>query len=349
MRQQGSLRQPVSQRATWATVLSVFSRIVGLTAVLATTVIQGGCGGGGGGPVVVRVRDTPITSVTVSHWMAVQAGGRTPRTQNQALRAQALDTLISTQWRIGEAREQDVSPSPQEIAQRVAEKERTTFPGGEHEQQEFLNATGETLSDLTLEADSELAAAAIQRRLTSHEPTITKTEVALFYTRHKQRFFIPEQRDLLTTNRKSAAEATAIKKAVASGKSFATMSTPQTVERLAETDPRERADTRIHAALQKAIYSAKPNTLTGPIRLRADYYLIEVKQITPARFEPLTQAAASIKKQLAEERRRRTISAFISAWRTKWTTRTNCRPGYIMQKCHEYKGPRPPEDPLSLN
>jgi hypothetical protein len=47
----------------------------------------------------------------------------------------------------------------------------------------------------------------------------------------------------------------------------------------------------------------------------------------------------------------RAIAAFVSAWRAKWRPRTDCRPGYIVETCRQFKPApgEPPEDPYSLN
>jgi hypothetical protein len=90
--------------------------------------------------------------------------------------------------------------------------------------------------------------------------------------------------------------------------------------------------------LEKAIFSAKPNMLDSA-KLRVDYYLFKVKQITASSEQSLAQVQSSIRKQLTTEQQQRTFTEFIKAWRKKWAARTDCHTGYVVPGCRQYKGP----------
>ena len=320
-----------------------------IPALAATLVAILGCAacGGGSSDVVAQVGRYPITKTTLNHWMSVMAGGRVApgqSKQRQALRQQVLGFLISSQWVIGEAADEGLKVSKQEIEQRFKAKKSASFPGGEAEFHEFLKATGQTTSDIMLEARAELASSKIRGTLTSKEPKITQAQIARYYSQNKQRFAIPERRELEITNRKSKVEADKLKREVESGKSFASVSGRESTKR-----PRHEAP-GYDATLERAVYAARPNVLTGPVKLRVDYYLFEVKQIIPGREQTLPEVQGSIEKQLATEQQRRTLAGFIKAWRTKWTARTDCHPGFVVQKCRQHNASKttPPEDPLTL-
>ena len=51
-------------------------------------------------------------------------------------------------------------------------------------------------------------------------------------------------------------------------------------------------------ALDTAIFSAKANVLSGPVKTPFGYYIYEVKSITPGNQQTLAQVEASIKQQL---------------------------------------------------
>jgi len=307
----------------------------------------GACGGGSGDSVVVRVGGTVITRATVDHRMAVIAGGRVGQdlsTRRGALRQQALSFLISSAWLIGEATERGLEVSKQEIARQITRKRDIAFPGGEQEFREFLKTTGQAAPDMALEAEAELAAAKIRALLASQERVVTQAEVADYYSRHKQSFVIPERRKIEISNRKTAKELRQLKRQVEATRNFRSRAKTESIER-----PVARADAEL-TSLERAIYSAKQNVLTGPVKHGVDYYLLLVKSITPASEPTLQQTEGAIKKQLTAERQRRTLADFIKAWRDKWRARTNCLAGYVVQKCRQYvpSGSSSPEDPYAL-
>jgi hypothetical protein len=290
---------------------------------------------------------------TVDHWTSIMAGGRAASassSRRQALKEQALSFLIGSRWVIGEAAAQGLTMSDQEIARQVAQKESASFPGGKAELREYLHATGQRVADIVFEAKVELGSAKIRQLLTKNEPDITFAEVARYYTRNRQRFAIPRRREIEITNRKGAAEAAAIRSEVASGRSFARVSRREWVEWASEPRSGATRGTRKQGALEKAIFSARPDVLTGPVKQGVDYFLFEVKQITGGSYEPLSQVRSAIFTRLTTERQRRAIARFIRAWRRTWIAETDCRAGYVVQKCRQYKGSKAtlPEDPYTL-
>jgi parvulin-like peptidyl-prolyl isomerase len=309
---------------------------------LITIVGLAACGGGMPGSVVVRVGQTAITETTVDHWMSEMAGGRVvpdpSSRQDQPLRQRALSFLISSQWLLGEAAEEGLKVSKQEIEQRFKDKESASFPGGEAEFHEFLKATGKEVSDVMFEIQAELASSRIRQTVASREPKITQAQIAKYYSQHKQRYVLPERRELEITNRKSKTEVDKLKREVESGRSLASVTQLESIERPATASGTDKGN-----ALERAVYTAKPNVLAGPVKLRVDYYLFEVKRITAGSEQPLARVHSSIEKQLAAEQQRQTLAEFVKAWRKRWIARTSCRVGYVMPDCKRYKGPTAPE------
>jgi len=326
-----------------------------LLACLVTSAAIASLAACGGTPhdVVVRIGDAAISKSTVDHWMSVMAGGRAPpdsSNRRRALRQQALSFLIGSRWVIGEAAAQGLKVSEREVAQRVAQKESAFAPGGEAELHELLEATGQRVTDIAFEAKAELASSKIRQALVSKEPGILSAQIARYYTRNKPRFAIPERREIEITNRKSAAEAIKLRSEVVSGRSFAAASRREWVERASEPGRDAGRGTPKQNALERAIYTAKPNMLIGPVKQRVDYFMFEVKRIVPASYRSLAQVRGAIAKRLTAEQQRRTLAQFISAWRKKWIAKTDCHTGYVVRKCRQYEGSRAtPEDPYTLS
>jgi parvulin-like peptidyl-prolyl isomerase len=301
----------------------------------------------------VRVGDSTIAKATVAHWMAATAGGRavarSAGQQYQQLHQQVLGFLISSQWVLDEVAEQGLKASDREIEQGLKQKVRVSYPGGESELRQFLKDTGQSLSDVKFEIQAQLAEQKIRQRLAEREAPITQSQIASYYDRHRQSFAIAERRGLEITNRKSAAKAQKVKQEVLAGRSFASTKVKRyTAERPLEPNGGFRKDTRERAALERAIYSAKPDVLTGPVRLRLDYFLFKVTHITPGRQQSLAEVQGTIKKQLVAQQQRATLAAFIARWRRKWIAKTDCHAGYVVQKCSQYRQTTAPEDPVAF-
>jgi foldase protein PrsA len=313
-------------------------------ALLLIAICVGACGTASPDSPAVQVGSTTIAPATVDHWASVMAAGSPSARQARALRERALGLLISAQWAIGEASRRGVPVSGAEVRRRVAQRQKSSFPGGAAELHGFLKATGMTIADQELEAKAELASSKLQRVIQDSVPEVTAAEIAAYYERHSERFAVPESRTLLNTNRKSAAAAEQVKREVAGGKSFATLALPETVQ-LSHTLRAFRPKSH----LEVVMLEAKPHVLIGPVRRRVDYFVFEVEKIVPAGHLTLAQAGATIRGDLMGARRRQALAKAVHAWRTAWAARTDCRRGYVVQKCRQYEGAISPEDQLAFH
>jgi hypothetical protein len=317
-------------------------------AALLAVVIVAGCGDGTSAGAVARVGDTAITNAALDHWTAVLMGGRVSSAadvgKSKPLRQRALQLLISSQWLAYEAADRRVTPSEREVKERVGEHERKAFPGGQDEVHEFLEASGQTVADMELEARAELTSTRLHARVTAGVHAVTYTQISAYYREHRQAFLRPEVRVVGRTNRKSVAAAERLIREVRYGASFAERFEPQAIER-----PNSVTAQSASGPLAKAIYAAKLDVLTGPVKQGVDYWVFEVKRTRPPTQESLQRASAAIRQQLLATSLQRALAEAVAAWRARWTARTSCSPGYVVQKCRQYHGPLAPEDPLDFN
>lgn len=307
-------------------------------------------GGGGEDSVVARVGQTSISSGAVAHWMTALAEGHpsSGATAQKALREQALDFLISSDWLLGQASEDGLILSESQVRLQLASQRSASFPGGQSEMAAFLKATGRTHADLVLQARAELAAAKLRQAATSSQPPITEAQVTRFYARHLQLYTIPERRTIEFTNRKTLAAALAVKRQIAAGRGFSSLGGVSMTMPLSPLSYNLKLGP--DATLARAVHFARLNVLSGPVLTNhIDHYVFEVKSITPARVQPLSQVRSAIARRLAEEGKRGSLAAFVAAWRSRWSARTSCSPGYVVQKCRQFSGTRRPEDPDALD
>ncbi len=311
--------------------------ISGCGAVLFAVVGLSACGGGGSGDVVARVAGYPITKAALAHWMSVRFAG------NDRTKPGVLGFLISSQWTIGEAAELGVKVTDGE-AQKQLERFKYVqlyrlgyerFPK-EAELQRLLASRGETFSDqLWLMKLNMLATRIEQKHFSEIRRQITHAQIAGYYGENRQRFFLPEGRDVEVIMTYNEAVAKKAKREVQSGKSFLSV-----VKRVSvyPDDPGGLPRWPKEKAFHKHVFAAKPHVLTGPVNQALDYYVFEVTKITPAGRRTLAQSEASIGQRLAVRRQQQVSTKLLEASEQKWTARTSCRPGYVVLKCRQYMG-----------
>jgi hypothetical protein len=326
--------------------------MVGASAALQVALVSIGCGSAQPRPSVVRVGGTSIDKRSVDHWAAVFARGaivaNVAAPAQQSPRQQALSLLIASNWLIGEASRAGSRPSHRQLM-RIVEQQERSMPGGPPEFKETLSTSGETLADVEFEARARWAASVLARRLGSIVERQSKAEVsseavARFYRAHAARYHLRERRyyDLIE-RLPSRAVATALAKRVGTGRRFAERASKERPFR-----PRTFAGLPGQAVAYRAVFAAKVGVLTGPLSLQGAYALFVLRRIDPTRVQPLSEVRGSIERRLLDSAERRARAQAIDAFRRRWVAQTDCRPGYVVQKCRQHVGPSAPErDPFA--
>jgi foldase protein PrsA len=353
------------------------ARLISLTpAAVAIAVCLQACGGGGAKTgetrlaTVIHVGAAPIQNATIAHWMTVLSPQHVlplpphftacvsrqrvdkPSASKaelehacleryQAVRQEALSFLISSRWLTEEAAAQGAAVTPAEVQQRL-ERKRKSY-STEAEFKESLSAIARSVPDLRLELEAELAQEKLRRKLAAEEPKISPAAVAAYYRAHAQQYHIPEERYFdIGENFPSAAFAKKVMRETNAGKPLPSLH--EKLPRKPYTDYNGEKRTIV-----EAIFKATPNVVTGPIELNGYFFVIDITRVRPAYVQRLAQVKGAIAKKLAAEQRKRTLAAFIAAWRKRWIARTDCATGYVVQQCRQYTGARAPEEPLAFN
>jgi len=263
--------------------------------------------------------------------------------QYKSLQQQVLGVLIQADWIIGEAQALGVKASDAEVKKTLVKivKEEFTKPGSF---QQFLTSSHQTMSDLLLRVKYRtLLPQKIEAKITAKKGSVTAAQVEKYYEKNKSRFGTPEKRSVEIILTKTEAAAKSAKQEVASGKSFAS------VAKKVSIDPTSKANGGLlpevvkgeeEKALDAAIFSAAKNVLSGPIKTPFGYYVFEVKSITAGSQQPLSKVRSSIKQQLIATQQQTALATFVKNFKKKWTAKTDCRTGYVVQNCKQYKAPK---------
>lgn len=337
-----------------------------------------GCGGGGAGAtrssahgVVASVGRVQISSSTLAHWMKVMAphhlvpdpprygecvahdrararqGARARlreecRTRYQALERRALRFLITSQWVIGEAADEGMGTFGAQAHRLLAEQQSASSRSAA-ELAASLKASSQNVAGAELELQAELAAEKLRQRHTAAR--VADADIAAYYRRHAASFHVAEERSFYIADfLPSEAAARRVIREVRRGKSIASFALHESLSRSgwswSTLGPKR--------PLYEAIFAAKPHVLAGPVRVKRFYFVVEILSVVPAHVESLSQARAAIDAKLSGERQRRALASFTASMSRKWVAQTDCRAGYVVQKCRQYAGPQEPEEPLTI-
>jgi foldase protein PrsA len=262
--------------------------------------------------------------------------------QYKVLQQEVLSFLISSEWVIGEANSLGVKLTDAEVQKQFTKIKAQQFPKPA-EFEKFLSSSGQTVSDLLLRVKLNLLSSKIQQKIVKSKGTVTQAQIVKYYNENQSRFGVPEKRNVEIVLTKTEAAATSAKKEVESGKSFATVAKRVSIDPTSKANGgllKEVVKGQEEKALDTAIFSAKPNVLSGPVKTAFGYYIFEVQSTTPGKQSSLAQVQSSIKQQLTAQNQQQALSKFVKEFKKKWMSKTECRSGYVVADCKSYKAPK---------
>jgi foldase protein PrsA len=262
--------------------------------------------------------------------------------QYTSLKQEVLGFLISSEWVIGEAANLGVKVSDAEVKKEFEKIKNEQFPKAA-EFEKFLATSGQTVSDLLLRVKLNMLSSKIQQKIAKGKGAPSKAEIEKYYKENQSRFGTPEKRNVSIILTKTEAQANEAKKEIESGKSFASVAKSKSIDPTSKATGGELKGVvkgQEEAALNTAIFSAPLNKLSGPVKTPFGYYIYEVKSSTPGTQQTLAQSEASIKQQLTATKQQAALSKFVKEFKKTWTAKTDCREGYVVMDCKQYKAPK---------
>jgi foldase protein PrsA len=262
--------------------------------------------------------------------------------QYKSLQQEVLGFLVSSEWVLGEGESLGVKVSDKEVKKRFNQIKEQQFPKPA-EFEKFLASSGQTVSDLLLRVKLNLLSAKIQQKIVKSKSNPSQAQIAKYYNEHKSRFEVPEKRSVNIILTKTEAGASKAKHEVSSGKSFASVAKSVSIDPISKTRGGllpEVVKGQQEQSLSNAIFAAQPNVLTGPVKTPFGFYIFEVKSVTPGSVQSLAQAQSSVKSQLVATNQQTALSSFVKNFKKKWQSKTECRAGFVVMDCKEYKAPK---------
>jgi PPIC-type PPIASE domain len=333
----------LSLRRDEVRLLSAGAARAGIALAIAAALVLG-CGEGSAGRTVASVGGAIIGDATVDHWArAISLGnavGISLARSSGPPRQRALDFLISTDWLLGAAAEHGVEVSDEAVKRGFRERV-SSLPNGQKEFEEELSSTKQTDADVVLEIKATLAATALRSYMSRNVAAVSPAEIATYYGHNLARFRVPDKREVdLIESLASPASAIALGKRLGTGRHFEKRAIRELVAR---QTPYE-AGHRENRALVQAIFDATPGKLSGPVQFNRLWVILVVRKVKPGHQKPLPTVGGEIARLLLARRKREALASFAADFRRRWTAKTNCKPGYVVPKCSEYRGPRISEE-----
>ena len=309
---------------------------------------------GGQGEKVV-VPDPPNYTNCIAHLKATTAkpakGQKAPteaelkkqcETQYKSLQQEVLGFLISSSWVLGEAKSLGVKATDKEVRDQFLHIKHQQFRKPA-EFEKFLATSGQTVSDLLLRVKLNMLSQKIQQKISKKNPGVSKAEIEKYYNQNKSKFGTPETRNTEMLLTKTQAQAEAAKKEIESGKSFSE------VAKKVSIDPTTRAkggqlgyvqNGQQEAHLNSSIFAAKTGQLGGPVKSPFGYYVYNVLGTKPGNQQPLSKVEQTIRATLVSQNQQKNLSTFIKDFKKRWQGKTDCRAGYVVANCKQYKAPK---------
>jgi foldase protein PrsA len=266
----------------------------------------------------------------------------TCKQQYEGLRDQVMQFLINAEWLQGEAGDQGVKVTDAEVTKSFNQQKKQQFPKAK-DFQNFLKQSGMTEEDLRLNVRLTLLSNKLRTKVTKGKDKVTPAQITQYYNKNKARFAQPETRDVLIILTKTEAQANAAKKALDSGTSFKAAAKKYSIDPATKEQGGQLtgvAKGQQDPAFDKAVFTAKKGVTGGPVKTQFGWLVYQVEKITPAKQQTLQQATPQIRQQLVSTGQQGALQKFIKDFEKKWKDKTDCREGYVVQVCKNYKKPK---------
>ncbi|HYH89398.1 MAG TPA: peptidyl-prolyl cis-trans isomerase [Solirubrobacteraceae bacterium] len=260
----------------------------------------------------------------------------------EGLRDQVMQLLIQEKWVSGEAEQEGVKVTDEEVRKAFEEQKKQSFPKkGDYEK--FLKTSGFTEEDILFRVRLEQLSNKLREKIVKGKDKVSDKQIEDYYNKNKKRFAQPERRDLRIVLTKTAAKANEAKAALEDGDSWKTVAKKYSIDQASKNQGGSLlavAKGQQEPSLDKAVFEAEKGDLEGPVKTQFGHYIFQVQKITPASQQTLEQAKATIRGILASENQQKALDTFIKDFQSEWKDKTNCRSGFVTQDCKNAPKPK---------
>jgi foldase protein PrsA len=257
------------------------------------------------------------------------------KTAYEGLRDQVVQFLISSAWIEGESNDNGVKISDADVKKEFDKQRNQSFPK-DKDYLNFLKTSGYIQEDLLYQIKIRQLSTKLRDKILKGSDKVSDKEIADYYNKNKERFAVPEKRDIRIVLTKTEDKAKEAKQALDSGQSFKSVAAKYSIDQgtrdnggLLPAVPKGQQE----KALDDATFSAPKGKIEGPVKTQFGYYVFQVDKITKGSQQSLDQSKASIKQLLVSQKQQKVLNDFVKKYQKKWKDRTDCRKGYVVDDC----------------
>jgi foldase protein PrsA len=252
-----------------------------------------------------------------------------------SLKDQVLQFLIRATWLDREATQQKVTVSNADAQKSIDTIKKQQFPKA-NDYEKFLRSAGLTNADVIFQQRTQLLEQKITQKVTKGKGNVTDAQIAAYYNAHKSQYASPERRDLRIVLTKTEGKAKQALAALKSGQSWKTVAKTYSVDQASKSNGGKLlgvAKGQQEKALDTAVFAAKKDKLTGPVKTQFGWYVFVVTKVTAAKQQSLDDSKSAIKQQLASQNQQNALKKFGDDYRKRWKSETECRKDYTTDDC----------------
>jgi foldase protein PrsA len=258
------------------------------------------------------------------------------KSQYDQFKSEVLGFLIRSTWLDQEAKKQNVSLTAKQVQKEIDDIKKQQFAQkGSYEK--FLVQAGLTNEDVLFQQRVRDLQTKITEKVTKGKDTVTDAEIADYYNKHKSQFASPERRDVRIVLTKTKDRAAAAKQALESGQSWNSVAKEFSIDQASKNKGGVLqggvAKGQQEKALDTAIFAAKKDAFTGPVKTQFGWYTFQVTKITKGNQQSLEESKAQIKQVLQSQSQNTVLKKFGDDYRNRYKKTTDCRKGYEVDDC----------------
>jgi parvulin-like peptidyl-prolyl isomerase len=261
----------------------------------------------------------------------------------EELHKATIEELLSKVWIFGEGEELGIKVTPKEVETQLAKTKKESFKT-EKAFQEFLKEQNLNEEEVNELIELQIIQTKIQEKVPKEAPAVTEAEAEEYYEAEKTSQYTKKPsrdvRVVVNENKKeveSAQQALEADNSEASWKKVTKKYSP-TTEANAGLQ-KEISEEFLTEPLKKDIFTAKVGELIGPVKQEKNYLLLEVVKTHPQSVQPFAEVKTTISTQLTQEAEQKYFTEWVTNdYQAKWSARTQCASGFLIENCANYKG-----------
>ena len=256
------------------------------------------------------------------------------KSEYTSLRDQALGLLIASEWLEGEAADQGIKVTPDEVTKAIETQRKEQYPKKE-DFEKALKDAGFTMEDLRFQTRLQKLQEKLVDKISKGAKDPTAKQISDYYEKNKTQFGQAETREVRLVLAKDKATADRAKAAIEDGDSWSSVAKQYSTDEGSKDQGGKLTVTKGNQepAFDDAVFAGSKDDLLGPIKTQFGYYVVQISKINKGSQQSLEEATPTIKQVLSQEAEQKAIAGFSEDYRKKWTEETNCREGYAIQGC----------------